>query len=308
MTAAGSYLAVDIGATKLAVRTARDGAPHDEVVSWPIPGSADADLDVLRTAVAAARGRLGGVIDGAAAACAATLDADGTVVAWPNRPSWLRLGLLDALSSAAGVRVAAADDGSLAALAEADAVACPDLLYVGIGTGVGGGVVSGGRLLLGAAGRAGEIGHLPTDPDGPACRCGRRGCLQAVVCAAALAEQAGRLRGAATTPEEMAAAAAASDKWALRTLWDAAGHLAVAMLAAVEMLDPARVHLGGGLGSALGALPGMLTERLGELRRPGHPMPSIHAARLGADAPLVGAMLLARSGTITALAPLGHVR
>ncbi|MGJ3560808.1 ROK family protein [Streptomyces sp. INA 01156] len=129
------------------------------------------------------------------------------MVAWPSRPSWagLRVGtLLERVLP--GVPVAHEDDGSLAALAEAAATGARDLAYLGVGTGIGGGLVLGGALHSGPRGGAAEIGHMVVDPGGPVCVCGRVGCLQAVASGTATLARAAALLGApvARTPSARA--------------------------------------------------------------------------------------------------------
>ncbi|MBP7569232.1 MAG: ROK family protein, partial [Acidobacteria bacterium] len=82
-----------------------------------------------------------------------------------------------------------------------------DLLYVNVGTGIGGGVVSGGRLVRGAANLAGEIGHTTIVRDGPPCTCGRRGCLEACASGDALARRGAAALGRAVTGKEVFALA-----------------------------------------------------------------------------------------------------
>src|SRR5881392_4076020 len=133
MTAARTALAVDIGATKLALRGQARGVTWSVREEWRA-----AAAEQLVATLTRARRRLGR-IDRVAVACAPNLDATGRVVAWPSRPSWVGLPLRDLVASAtAAAEVVFADDGTVAALAEADAAGCADLVYLGLGTGVGG--------------------------------------------------------------------------------------------------------------------------------------------------------------------------
>lgn len=288
------WLGIDIGATKLAVRAETGGVSWDRNVPWPPTGGAAADLATLRETVDEARRQAGGPFTRVGVAAAPSLDTAGSVSAWPSRQSWAGMPLLDVLTTACGAPVVIADDGSLAALAEARTAACPDLAYLGLGTGVGGGLVVGGRLLLGAFGQAGEIGHLPIERSGPACRCGRRGCLQARLSAEALSRRAGRLRGRPATPEEFVRGVEERRRWALRTLDAAATALARAVLVVSELVEPAEVRIGGGLGAALPTLPERVAAALAPMTRPGRRPPRIRAAVLGARASVVGAVCLAR--------------
>ena len=213
-----------------------------------------------------------------------------------SRPSWVGVELLREINDATGAPVLFGDDGSLAALAEAEAARCLDLVFLGIGTGLGGGVIADGRLVTGAFGSAGEIGHIVIDPGGPVCVCGRRGCLQATVSGPALAARASRLRGRPTTTHELLAGLAAGRVWALRVRDVAVAALAQTVVMLSELVQPARVHLGGGLGSAIADLSAYVTAALRPLARPGRRLPEVFPAVLGAEASLAGALVLCRRG------------
>lgn len=289
-------LAVDIGGTKLAIRAIHGDRRRETTVAWPESGDLDADFAVLRTALAEMSSALGTPPVRVGVSSAPNTGPDGSVTTWPNRSSWAGAPLRRFLETVTGAEVLLSDDGTLAALAEAHASGSRDLGYVGLGTGVGGGLVSGGRLLVGAWGTAGELGHLTVDPDGPACRCGMRGCLQAKVSAAALAERASRVRGAPTTTGELVSGAAQARPWATEVVEYAAAALAAALAIVAELVQPARVHLGGGLGAALPTLPGRVSARLADLTRPGRTAPEVAGAIYGHQSSLAGAALLAMRG------------
>lgn len=294
---ASSYLAIDIGATKALLRAVGGGRTLEHVLPWPAePGTPEADLALLEKAVSRLCAEPAIAPARTALAAAPTLDADGVVSGWPSRPHWQGLPLRDLIRDMTGSAVLWADDASLAALAEARACRCPDLVYIGIGTGVGGGLVSGGHLLKGAWGGAAELGHLITSPGGRACRCGQRGCLQAELCADALAGYACALRNRPTTARELSAGVKAAEPWAQDVLDHAAGAIAHALSVVSVIVQPARAHLGGGLGSALTGLAERVSARLAPLTRPGTPVPEVRTAVHGHRSSLVGAELLAAYG------------
>ena len=119
-----------------------------------------------------------------------------------------------------------------------------------LGTGVGGGVVVGGRILAGANGVAGEWGHTPLpwaradEYPGPACWCGRRGCVETWLSGPALARDAG-LDGRDAEP--VATAAARGEAWACAAIERYADRLARALAMVIDVLDPHAIVLGGGL-------------------------------------------------------------
>ena len=219
------------------------------------PGQAVASVAALaKRAVAKMRGEDRRVL-GLTVAVPGLVDADGVVELVPHlgwRQVDLRKSMLAALNEP-GYPLLVENDANLAVLAEqrfGDQAGTGNLVYVTGGAGIGAGIVSDGRLLRGNRGFAGEFGHLPIDPGGPPCACGRRGCLEAVAGLGTLIRRA--LPEAAVTPsefgphvEEIQRLARGGDPRALAALAEAGSHLghAVAMLA--NLLNPEFVVLGG---------------------------------------------------------------
>lgn len=107
--------------------------------------------------------------------------ARGSMIAPPNLPGWRDVPVTEPLRAEFGRPVFINNDANAAALAEywfGEFRGTPDLVYLTLSTGVGGGVISGGRLVQGARDLAGEVGHHVLDPDGPPCPCGQRGCFE----------------------------------------------------------------------------------------------------------------------------------
>lgn len=124
------------------------------------------------------------------------------------------------------------------------------MLYVKLSKGVGAGVLLGGRLFRGAHGNAGEIGHTSLAPDGALCRCGNRGCLELMVSTDALVAAAAA-RGEPEPPiEELVARALVDDTVARRSLRDVGAMLGQALGAAVNLLNPSLIIIGGDLAPA----------------------------------------------------------
>jgi glucokinase len=142
------------------------------------------------------------------------------------------------------------------------------MVFIAIGTGIGGGIVVDGRLRLGPLGAAGELGHQTIVPDGPLCGCGNHGCLEALASGPAIASEGVRmlLTGMAprlyeltggrieeVNPKSMAAAAAAGDEAIQEAIVRAATYLGIGVANMVTALHPDLVVLGGGV-AATGAL------------------------------------------------------
>jgi predicted NBD/HSP70 family sugar kinase len=161
-----------------------------------------------------------------------------------------------------------------------------DFLHVSVEIGIGGAVVVDGRLLRGRHGFAGELGHVPVRPDGPACACGGRGCLEQY------AGEEAVLRAAGLEPGEdrvglLAERAARDDQDVRRALHDAGTALGIALTGAVNLLDPEAVVLGGALSELAPWLLPSLERELA--RRTAGPACAVAVSRLGPEGPLLGA-------------------
>ncbi len=228
------------------------------------------------------------------------IGADGMPIRAVNLP-WLEGQPLRAnLEQALGLPVAIANDANCFALSEAtDGAAAGAAVVFGatLGTGVGGGIVVGGRPLVGANAIAGEWGHnqMPlADPAfGPpvACGCGRIGCVETWLNGAALARDYVLITGRALAGPEIARLAAAGEGQALAAVAAYGQRLAVALAAVVNLLDPDVIVLGGGL-STLPGLCRLAAERWAALIVAPEPRTKLVVARFGAESGLRGAAWL----------------
>ncbi|MCS7264710.1 MAG: ROK family protein [Armatimonadetes bacterium] len=170
-----------------------------------------------------------------------------------------------------------------------------DLLYVNIGTGIGGGIISGGSLVRGWKNLAGEIGHMTVNPNGPVCNCGRKGCLEALASGEAIGREGTKRFGRTMKSEEVFQLADQDNEIAKQIIAEAVEALAFAIGAAANLFNPKRVILGGGVGEAPEHL---LIEPLKALL-PRYTLPQssegleIVRAQLGYDAGIMGAIALA---------------
>ncbi|MCP4573034.1 MAG: ROK family protein [bacterium] len=189
---------------------------------------------------------------------------------------------------------------------------CRDLVMLALGTGVGGGVLVDGKLLTGGHHGAAELGHMVLDPQGPVCRCGNRGCLEAWAGSVALRHRARQAaqgeddgaadlrrraqdRGCDLDPRDLAEAAAAGNELASSIYAEAGTRLGQAVGNLLNVLDPDKVIIGGGVAQA-GEL--LLEPCCREARRivlaEGARETPIVPAELGVHAAAVGACWLAR--------------
>ena len=262
-------------------------------------------VDVL--SVEAGSGGVGGVGVGVPG----LVDADGALRFAPNLPWITELDVASPLAAhLGGVPLHIDNDATCAGWAEATCGAAEgrrDMLLATLGTGIGGGLVSGGRLVRGANGFAGEIGHMVVDPSGPPCPCGQRGCWERFASGSALARMASEAMagGRATVTEagseevrgeHVTAAAAQGDALALELLDTFGWWLALGLANLANVLDPALIVLGGGLIESADVVLLPTRRAFHELvegvdHRPEIP---IVAAALGERAGAIGAALLAR--------------
>lgn len=209
-------LGIDIGGTKVALALGEpDGAPRASR-RIPTAPSGDAAADLARIAVAAQallaeEGVAPEQVELVGVSIPGPLDVEaGQVLNPPNLPGWHRAPVRDALAQALGRPVVIENDANAAALAEwryGAGRGLRHLVYLTMSTGVGGGLVLGGRLHRGVASSAGEVGHMPIEWEGEPCACGLRGCLEAYVGGAAWTRRLARV-----TPAESRAAALAGGR------------------------------------------------------------------------------------------------
>ena len=198
------------------------------------------------------------------------------VAGWENYP------LVAALQAELGLPVVMDNDANVGALGEAFYGAgqgCDPLFYMTLSTGIGGGIVSRGQVLRGADSYAGEIGHLTIRPDGPQCLCGWYGCFERMCCGLWLERDHG----------QPAQALLHDPAFVARYVVD----LALGLKAAIMLLNPARIVIGGGMAKAGDAL---FVPLRAELRRTvtawSRARIDMQPAALGDDSVLWGALAL----------------
>ena len=129
---------------------------------------------------------------------------EGVIVASPNLPGWEDFPLRDKLEGELGCPIILENDANAAALGEVWLGAgrdVDDLVLLTLGTGIGGGVISGGKVLHGQDGMAGELGHITVEPhDGALCGCGNYGCVEAEASATAVRRMAEEAIAAGSSP------------------------------------------------------------------------------------------------------------
>ena len=187
-------LAIDIGGTKLAAALVTDDG--EVVTSATAPSRVDdgeALFSVLLALVDAVGGN--GEVAVCGVGCGGPMTAGGETVSPLNIPAWRDFPLRSRLAEATGLDTFVDNDAKALALGEGwkgAAAGSEHFIAMVVSTGVGGGIVLDGRLLDGAAGNSGHIGHLNVEPEGRTCTCGARGCLEAEASGTSIAAITGR--------------------------------------------------------------------------------------------------------------------
>jgi predicted NBD/HSP70 family sugar kinase len=166
-------------------------------------------------------------------------------------PGWRELSPADELHRRLDVPVVVDNDANLGALAELDRGAArgvADVVYVKVASGVGAGIVLGGRLHRGASGIAGEIGHVQIGEHGQVCRCGNRGCLETLAAAPRLLELLQPAYDEPLSTERLLELDDASDAGVRRVLSDAGRTIGRVLGDLCNSLNPEAVVVGGSLG------------------------------------------------------------
>ncbi len=267
-------LGADIGGT--AVKYVLGGVETPDRYAGEIPTDTGNVLDTFVRLAAAVTGLLppGAALAAAGVACAGIVDpVRGLLGRAPNLPGWENSDLSAAFGEAfGGIHGVFANDVNAALAGEARFGAgrgCRDLVMLALGTGVGGAVMIDGRLVTGARHGAGEIGHMVLDPDGPVCGCGNRGCVEAYAGSRGLLTEARRRANAPGAPDngaalrelitardvelttrDLAALAVSGDEATAALFRDTGRMLGIAVGNLVNLLDPDKIIIGGGVAQA----------------------------------------------------------
>ena len=309
-------IGVDIGGTKIAAGLVASDGHIVRADSEPTPDDATGIAAVVATLVErllASDVDVGGIGIGAAG----FIDVDRATVTFAPNIDWIDEPLAEAVGKLVDLPVVVENDANAAAWGEyrfGAGADTDDLLFVTVGTGVGGGIVHRGTVVRGGFGAAAEIGHVRMVPDGRLCGCGQRGCLEQYASGRALVRDA-RSRAESDDPQAAPLLAVAGDVEAITgqmvtglarqgdpmcvdLLRDVGQWLGEGLATLAAVLDPSVIAIGGGVADAGDLLlepvrrafeehlPAREHRRIAELR----------LAALGNEAGIIGAADLARSG------------
>jgi glucokinase len=306
----GEAIGIDVGGTKInAFRVARDGTI---VARSSAPTPAEDEEHTVGTMIRLASAIRTPDVLAVGVGAAGLVDASGGVLRFAPNLAWRDVPIAARMRDSVGLPCQVDNDANVAAYGEYRFGAgrgYRHMLLVTVGTGIGGGIVSDGRLFRGAHGFAAEIGHIIVEPGGPVCGCGNRGCWEQVAAGRAI-DRMGELearehdstlrRLAGGDPGKVggslvAQAASLGDAAARGIFAEVGRRLGQGIAGLVNVLDPQIVVVGGGGGLAGDLLLDPAREAFREAvegpdYRPGVP---IVAAELGNDAGAVGAAALA---------------
>lgn len=188
-----------------------------------------------------------------------------TIAQSPNLPGLKNVNLAADLSQIVGKKVVVENDANAAAYGEYCMAGKPEggLIYMGLGTGVGGGFIdTSGRLYSGQHGVAMEVGHIIIEPDGRQCGCGNKGCMEQYASASGVAISYFNVTQQQYTAAQIAELAKASDKAAIAAYEIAANALAQTLASIAKVIDVKNVIIGGGMAGAWTLMQKSFTQRL----------------------------------------------
>jgi glucokinase len=306
------YLGVDLGGSKtLALVASAAGEPQGQA-TLPTPADQGPDAVVAVMAEAARQameeaGVTAAGLRGAGIAAAGAIDAArGLVVHAPQFPGWADVPLVGLFRASTGLPAVIGNDANLAALSEQRFGAgkgIPNLLYVTVSTGIGGGIVIGNHLYTGAQGYAGEVGHITVDAHGPYGRSKTRGAVESLASGTALGriateridagERSGIRRGpGGITAQDVFAAYREGDAVAASVVAEGIHSLGLGLTSMVNVLDPGMIVIGGGLSNEWDAYIAPAVEIMREQAFAG----------MGKDIPVVPPKLGTETGALGAVA------
>lgn len=267
-------LGVDIGGTKLSTVLATCDGQILHQVRRPTEAHLGPEVGVprlvemLHETIQAQEGLVPQKIAGIGVACGSPMEAEqGIILGPPNLQSWNPVPIKAILEREFGLYTRLENDANAGALAEwlfGAGRGRRHVIYLTMGTGIGGGLILDRRLYRGANGNAGEIGHMRVvDRDGPLCGCGKRGCLEAFCSGPSIARRTRKALAAApdlpwarhlretepgglagVTAEHLFAAARAGEALALRLVDETAHYLGIALANVIQALNPEVIVLG----------------------------------------------------------------
>ena len=310
-------IGVDIGGTKIAAGLVASDGHIVRADSEPTPDDATGIAAVVATLVERLLASGGVDVGGIGIGAAGFIDVDRSTVTFAPNIDWIDEPLAEAVGKLVDLPVVVENDANAAAWGEYRFGAgedTDDLLFVTVGTGVGGGIVHRGMVVRGGFGAAAEIGHIRMVPDGRLCGCGQRGCLEQYASGRALVRDA-RSRAESDDPQAeplltvagdvdaitgqmVTGLARQGDPMCVDLLRDVGQWLGEGLATLAAVLDPSVIAIGGGVADAGDLLLDPVRRAFEEHlpAREHRKLAELRLAALGNEAGLIGAADLARAG------------
>jgi len=264
-------VSVDIGGTQ--IRAALGDGEGNIIHRVAHPTLADQGpepvIGRIKEAIRQAAGQHLGEVQAIGMASAGPLDPwEGVIIKAPNLPGWHHVPLKSIIEEEFGLPTYVGNDANLAALAEQRFGAgkgTQHLIYITHSTGIGGGIIVDGRMLLGSKGLGAEVGHIVLDIDGPRCGCGSIGCLEAMAAGPAIARNALQAIDAGQetiipdlvdgdlsriSAKEVSEAAQQGDPLSIELIRQAGELLGIGLVSLIHLFNPEIVIIGGGVSKA----------------------------------------------------------
>ena len=306
------FLAADLGGTNLRLAVISGSGEIIHRSKEPTPSNGDRG-QLIETIRRTAQSCIAGVPNGSGVsafgvAIPATVNSsDGVALRSPQLPELNGFAFTDHFARELGIPVVLENDASAAAVGEhrfGASKGVRNCIHITLGTGVGGGLIIEGELYRGVDGTAGEIGHIPVEPEGYPCGCGNRGCLEQYSSALGIKRHLARLSQEfpesplsgtkGVTPLMVYEQGLKGDKLALEVFRIFGTYLGIAVGGLVNVLNPEAIVFGGGVAAGWDLFIEPLREEM--FRRAfRHPAERVRLMRseLGDDAGIIGAAFLA---------------
>ena len=303
-------IGVDVGGTKIAAAVVTTEGEILIEVRYPSAGPKERLLSSIARSVNEVRD--GFEVGGVCLAVPGTVSTvENKIIDAPNLHAIEGIPLKDELEERTGLMTTVENDANAAAWGEYRFGAGSEvshLIFITLGTGVGGGVISHGVLLRGAQGAGGEMGHITIQATGPRCGCGNHGCLEALASGTAIARRAREVASEkpdsalgqlaverAVLGEDVAKLARQGDEAAISVLHETGVWLGIGFAGFVNIFNPEVIAIGGGAARAGDLILDAARHEV-HLRAmsPSRDLVEIKEATLGAEAGVLGAAALAR--------------
>lgn len=285
--------AIDVGGSKIAIRFITSEQNFEDILFFPEKSTLAKEKELIKDFLNKNINKIAEPFSCVGVSAAPTVNAKGFVTRWPNRPTWINFDIYNFLETLFRCPILIEDDGNAAALAEANAAGLKNIIYIGLGTGVSGGIIINQKIYKGLNGLGAELGHMIIGPGELSCSCGRQGCLQSHLSWSAIKQYA-KIRSEKFCDVKQLRSELKYRKVEVRDFIEKiTTPLIIAIINVVELLAPEAIIIGGRIFSEFPEIIQKLQEKIKLSQRLGQDTIVIKEAYFKEKASLVGAELLA---------------